>query len=499
MKKIVISAAASGQGKTTVALGIMRALTKKGYKVQPFKVGPDYIDPAFHKASCGRPSVNLDGWLLGDPEDEAKDARCNGEDARLNRADSSADIRIKELVSKYGQDADIAVIEGVMGLYDGAGNDPMDCSTAAVAKLLDAEVLLVISPGASAATAAAVARGLFDFRELKAAGVILNGIYSEEHYQSVRGSMEEYAGIKVFGYLPTRDELKLGSRHLGLTQSCENEKIDEFLDNLAEIVAENIDLDQMIASLEDTVDFSCHEDTDDVCCLENNDEICGNQNKSRVEDNSRPIIAVAKDEAFNFYYEENLRLLTEKGAKVEFFSPIRDKSLPVGTKGIYFGGGYPEVFAEELAKNKALMKQIKESADHGMPIFAECGGFMYLQKSLKDMNGKELEMVGIFNGRAEMTERLQNFGYNTVESLEDNWLLGKGEKIRGHEFHKSTILRDEINGAVQVCKIRKGKKVNWSCGMNYKNVFGMYPHIYFPSKPELAERFVKKALNYDSK
>ena len=479
MKKIVISAAASGHGKTTVALGIMRALTKKGYKIQPFKVGPDYIDPGFHKAACGRPSVNLDGWLLGDPEDEAEDARCKGEDARRNRANTSADIRIKELVSKYGQDADIAVIEGVMGLYDGAGNDPMDCSTAAVAKSLDAEVLLVINPGASAATAAAVARGLFNFRDMKAAGVILNGIYSDEHYQSVRGSMEEFAGIKVFGYLPTREELRLGSRHLGLTQSCENEKLDEFLDNLAEVVAENIDLDQMIASLEDTDDICFHEDVDDVCYIK-----------------SQPVIAVAKDEAFNFYYEENLRMLTEKGAKIKFFSPIRDTSLPVGTKGIYFGGGYPEVFAEELTKNKALMNQIKESADLGMPIFAECGGFMYLQKSLKDMNGKELEMVGIFDGRAEMTERLQNFGYNTVESLEDNWLLGKGEKIRGHEFHKSTILREEINGAVQVCKIRKGKKVNWSCGMNYKNVFGMYPHIYFSSKPELAERFVQEAAKY---
>ena len=473
MKKIVISAAASGQGKTTVALGIMRALTKKGYKVQPFKVGPDYIDPGFHKAACGRPSVNLDGWLLGDPED------------------GKADARIKELVCKYGQDADIVVIEGVMGLYDGAGNDPMDCSTAAVAKLLDAKVLLVINPGASAATAAAVAKGLFDFRDLKAAGVILNGIYSDEHYQSVRGSMEEYAGIKVFGYLPTREELKLGSRHLGLTQSCENEKLDEFLDNLAEIMAENIDLDQMIANLEDTVDGCCLEASNDGCCNKDRDEIFSDQDKFQVKDNSRPIISVAKDEAFNFYYEENLRMLTEKGAKVEFFSPIRDAALPVGTKGIYFGGGYPEVFAEELAKNKTLMNQIKESADRGMPMFAECGGFMYLQKSLKDMNGKELEMVGIFNGRAEMTERLQNFGYNTVESLEDNWLLGKGEKIRGHEFHKSKILRDEINGAVQVCKIRKGKKVNWSCGMNYKNVFGMYPHIYFSSKPELAERFVK--------
>ena len=496
MKKIVISAAASGQGKTTVALGIMRALTKKGYKVQPFKVGPDYIDPGFHKAACGRPSVNLDGWLLGNPEDEVEDARSKGEDARRDEADKSADIRIKELVSKYGQDADIAVIEGVMGLYDGAGNDPMDCSTAAVAKLLDAEVLLVISPGASAATSAAVAKGLFDFRDLKAAGVILNGIYSDEHYQSVRGSMEEYAGIKVFGYLPTREELKLGSRHLGLTQSCENEKLDEFLDNLAEVVAENIDLDQIISSLEDTVD---------ICCIQGCYEIGGEQDKFRVEDysrvegKSRLVIAVAKDEAFNFYYEENLRMLTEKGAEVEFFSPIRDTELPVGTKGIYFGGGYPEVFAEELSKNKALMKQIKESADLGMPIFAECGGFMYLQKTLKDMNGKELEMVGIFDGKAEMTERLQNFGYNTVESLEDNWLLGKGEKIRGHEFHKSTILRDQINGAVQVCKIRKGKKVNWSCGMNYKNVFGMYPHIYFSSKPELAERFVKEASNYDPK
>ena len=465
MKKIVIGAAASGQGKTTVSLGLMRALTKKGYQVQPFKVGPDYIDPGFHRAACGRPSINLDGWLLGGPE-------------------MQADQRMKDLVEKYGQDADIAVIEGVMGLYDGAGNDPMDCSTAAVAKLLDAAVLLVISPGASAATSAAVAKGLFDFRQLKAAGVILNGIYSEEHFESVQGTMEDHAGIKVFGYLPTREDLKLGSRHLGLTQSCEKENLVEFLDKLGELITEHIDLDQLMASLEDEIA------TDD---LKTSEKLKGPEDSLENPQNLRNklVLAVAKDEAFNFYYEDNLQRLEEAGAQVVFYSPLRDKGLPEGTKGLYFGGGYPEVFAEELTKNQGLMGEIRACAEKGMPIFAECGGLMYLQKTIKDMNGVEQEMVGIFEGKAEMTNRLQNFGYNTVESLEENWLLKKGERVRGHEFHKSTILREKIEPGIRAEKVRKGKLVEWTCGMNYKNVFGMYPHIYFAGKPELPKRFIE--------
>lgn len=472
MKKIVISAAASGHGKTTVSLGLMRALTRKGYKVQPFKVGPDYIDTGFHKAACGRPSVNLDGWIMGNPTGKATN----------EQEETNADERILALVEKYGRDADIAIVEGVMGLYDGAGNDPMDCSTASVAKLLGAAVLLVISPEASAATAAAVAKGLFDFRNLKTAGVILNGIYSEDHYESVKETMEEYAGLKVFGYLPTKEELRLESRHLGLTQSCENKNIDGFLDKLADVIIENIDLDALMKNLENLDEY----ETSTISAI-------GENSLSNEVNDVGPVIAVAKDEAFNFYYEENLRLLAENGAKVEFFSPLRDESLPEATKGIYFGGGYPEVFAEELAENKTLMSEIKRDAELGMPIFAECGGYMYLQKTIKDLDGMKHEMVGIFDGEAEMTKSLQNFGYNTIESLEDNWLLAKGERIRGHEFHKATILREGIAPAVQVSKIRQGKNINWACGMNYKNVFGMYSHIYFVAKPELAERFVRAA------
>lgn len=460
MKSVIISAAASGHGKTTVALGLMRAYTKRGLKVQPFKVGPDYIDPAFHKAATGRPSVNLDGWLLGEESDE----------------------KIKELVEFYSRDADLALIEGVMGLYDGAGYDPMDGSTGWISKVLDSPVLLVLQPGASAATSVAVARGLFDFRHLKEAGVILNGMYSEEHFESVKETMENHGNLQVFGYLTHREELKLESRHLGLTQSCENSHLEEFLDTLAENMEASIDLDELLRKIDEEAPKEIM--APDQAAQEKN-----------IGGEKKPVIAVAKDEAFSFYYEENLRALSEV-AEVAYFSPLKDGALPTGTGGIYFGGGYPEVFAEELSRNQRLREEIKRVAERGMPIFSECGGFMYLQETIRGMDQVDYPMVGIFGGQAEMTGHLQNFGYNTFQLKEDTWLFREGEQVRGHEFHRSRIQREGIPSLIQVKRKRKTQWVTWECGMHRWNVVGFYPHVYFPSVKEAPERFRAAAKEY---
>jgi len=452
--RLIIAAPASGSGKTTFSLGLMAAFCRRGLAVQAYKVGPDYIDPAFHSAITGRSSINLDGWML----DEAY---------------------MKKMFLSYSRDADLSIVEGVMGLYDGYGDEPLLGSTAGMARMLHAPVILIMSAHGMAASAAAAVYGMQEFGEIKIAGVVINKPSSPNHYRIVKEAIERHTGVKVAGFLPKTPGIELKSRHLGLIQSCEIENFSLITRRLADLVEENVDLDYLIqtaggAAKMEAASFLPREE----------------KREDRVN------IGVAWDQAFSFYYYENLALLERLGANLRFFSPLNDDRLPDGCSGLYLGGGYPEVFARELATNREIKAEIGQAAEAGMPVFAECGGYMYLNRSFTSPEGKVYEFAGIFDGEAEMTETLQNFGYVALTGLKDTILFGKGQRSRAHEFHRSVIKRKDQGYCVTVQKRKNGETIAWQCGRSYKNVFGMYPHVYFPSNMAFARRFIDRCRDY---
>ncbi|MCT4598941.1 MAG: cobyrinate a,c-diamide synthase [Vallitalea sp.] len=441
--RLIISAPHSGTGKTTLTMGIMSVLKHRGLCVQPYKVGPDYIDPEFHRLVTNRPSINLDGWILED---------------NINQ----------ELFIKYSKDADISIIEGVMGLYDGYMSEPMIGSTAHISKLIDAPVILVMNAKGMSTSAAALVHGMISFRNINIKGIIINRPASERHYNILKNTIEQHTGVSVIGYLPKLEDVKLESRHLGLVQSSEIHDINSKIKKLSETVAETINIDKLIKIANDTPTIEWED---------------SNKEKQNYEVN----IAVAKDKAFAFHYNENIEILKKLGANIHYFSPLQDTKLPDKCDGIYIVGGYPEVFAEQLSKNILLMKEIKNKAENNIPIYGECGGYMYLHESITTLDDKTYKMVGIFKGRAYMKKRLQNFGYTTVEGIDNTILFDKGMSFRAHEFHRSIVDREDKKYYI---KASKGDK-EWNCGKIYNNVYGMYPHIYFPSNIAIAEKFIK--------
>lgn len=452
LPRLMIAAPSSGQGKTTAAMGIMATLKRRGLRVQPYKVGPDYIDPAFHTAITGQNSVNLDSWLL----------------------DSGY---LKKMICTYSRDADISIIEGVMGLYDGFGSDPLEGSTAGIAKLLKTPIILVIQANGMAASTAALVYGMKEFGKCDIKAVIINMPSSFNHYNIVKKAIEEHTGVDVIGYIPKSDNIELKSRHLGLVQCCETEHLSLIIEKLADVIEDNIDLEKLLS-------------------IAGEAEELHKLPMSAERKNTLLKIGVAMDAAFSFYYHENLELMKRLGAELVYFSPLSDQSLPNGIGGIYIGGGYPEVFAERLSMNIDIKIELKKMAEAGMPIYAECGGFMYLNESIQSLEGNVYPMVGIFDGKAEMTERLQNFGYLELEALDDNYMLKDIESLKAHEFHKSKITRQGTAFSIKARKSRNSKLEEWCCGMSYKNVFAMYPHVYFPSNVKYAENFINKCREY---
>jgi len=431
MKGIVISSNCSGGGKTTITLGIMKALMKLGFDVQGYKVGPDYIDPAFHSTITKKPSRNLDLFLMG--EEGVKAAFSRG----------------------YG---DMAVIEGVMGLFDGKGIDSR-FSTAHVAKTLELPIILILSPKAASATLAAEIQGLLNYcdewvKKPNVKGIILNNI-SSSYYNLLKLIIETHCNIKVYGYIPKDEEISLKSRHLGLVQCSEVEDIEYKINKCSEHILSNVNMDELIST------FS------EVRKYEDNFHI----------ENKNLKIAVAKDEAFSFYYTENLELLKEAG-EIVYFSPLHDKKLPDNIDFLYLGGGYPEVFIEELSNNTSMLKSIKSELNNGLKCYAECGGLMYLTESISTLDGKEFNTVGYFKGKSVMTTRLQNFGYCTINIDEKSPLL-KDLSINAHEFHKSKVELDE-NYIYNLTKNSyDGSVKNWNCGYVKDNTLGAYGHIHF--------------------
>ncbi|NOH15812.1 cobyrinate a,c-diamide synthase [Clostridium cochlearium] len=440
MKSIVISSNSSGGGKTTISVGIMKALMKKGFDVQGYKVGPDYIDPAFHSKITGKPSRNLDIYLMGKEGIKASYSRGKG---------------------------DLGVVEGVMGLYDGKGIDSK-YSTAHVAKTLGLPVVLVLSPKAQSATLCAEINGLMNFEEIKIGGIILNNI-SESYYNLLKAAIEYNCNVKVLGYIPKDERLKIGSRHLGLIQSSEIEDLEEKIDICSEHILKNVDMEELLKIFKETPVYK------DNFHLENKDLK----------------IAVAYDKVFSFYYRDNIELLEELG-EVIYFSPLNDEELPKDIDFLYIGGGYPEVFIEELSKNKSMLKSIKEELDKGLKCYAECGGLMYLTEAIENNEGLKENTVGYFKGTSKMTKRLQNFGYAQLEVCKENKILPKGLTINCHEFHKSIVELDEKT----IFKINKtmynGETKNWHCGYIKGNTIAAYAHVNFLGNIEFLKALLKK-------
>lgn len=445
--RLVVAAPHSGSGKSTIASGLMAALAATGKAVQGFKVGPDYIDPGYHAAATDRPSRNLDTWMV------SKES-------------------VLTTFARAAQDADVAVIEGVMGLYDGYDAQTERGSTAEVAKLLGAPVLLVIDVGRMARSAGATALGYRDFDpDLTMAGVICNKTGSEKHALWVTQAIEGI-GLPVLGCLPRKPSLLIPERHLGLHTAVERaEEGRVFLRHAAELITDHIDLARVLALAADVEPLTVE--------------------SPRVTAPVKPRtrIAVAYDAAFCFYYEDNFDLLREAGADLIFFSPISEDALPKDIGGLYLGGGYPELYAERLAGNTSLMDAIRQAVAAGMPTYAECGGLMFLTESITDLRGNTYPMIGAVPGRAQMRERLA-MGYREVTALRDTILLPAGGRARGHEFHYSDWsgpLADD-HAAYQITpRLREEVRAE---GYVRDNVLASYVHLHFSAHRDLAWNFV---------
>ncbi|SHK32141.1 cobyrinate a,c-diamide synthase [Tepidibacter formicigenes] len=449
MKKILISGTNSGAGKTTISMGIMAALKKRGLKVQPYKVGPDYIDTSYHTFITGKKSRNLDSYML---DDEI----------------------IKYLFMKNSREIDISVIEGVMGLYDGYGIDINSCTSSYTSKILKVPVVLVIDGKSMATSAAAMVLGYKELdKNVDIKGVIVNNISSKGHFEIIKEAIEKYTNTKVLGYLPKNLQFSLPSRHLGLIPTIEMEKLEENFLNLADIIEEYINLDELLK-------------------ISESESLTSNYN-IKIPKYDNLTIAMAYDKAFNFYYWDSIDLLKEMGVNIVKFSPIKDKCLPK-CHGIYIGGGFPELFAKELETNKSIRGEIKKAHEKNIPIYAECGGLMYLGEKLIDNENNEYEMVGILKGKSIMTKSLKRFGYSKGIAIVDTVISKKGEIVLGHEFHHSEFISDE-KCAYNIVKEREGKIIKeWMGGYIKGNTLATYLHTHFYSNLNIPINFLNKAV-----
>ncbi|SDZ76343.1 cobyrinic acid a,c-diamide synthase [Thalassobacillus cyri] len=444
-RRLVVAGVSSGVGKTSIAIGLMAAFMKKGLTVQGFKCGPDYIDPSYHAAVTRRPSRNLDSWML------------------------PPDI-MKEVFVKGSEGADVSIIEGVMGFYDGKSPTSNQGSTAEISTLLDCPAILIVDCSAMARSAAAIVKGFQELDpEVNIAGVIANKVGSKGHYQLIKEAVEQECGIPVCGYLLKNKSLEMPERHLGLVPSIERGELDEQLDQLGEAVAETIDVDQIYQISEQPV-------------------LTAEPSLFRRKGASEVTIAVARDEAFNFYYQENLELIEHYGAEVVYFSPLNGEVLPPEADGLYLGGGFPELFPEQLAKNKEVKQSIKEAVEEGLPVLAECGGLMYLSDSITTIDGKTYPMAGVLPGKTEMQAKLASLGYREISGLPNNYLFKNGMEVRGHEFHYSIFKpAGQLPGAYRVSsRFGTGEE-----GCLYKNVVAGYTHLHFASNPEVLDNFLQ--------
>jgi cobyrinic acid a,c-diamide synthase len=458
MRGLLVAGTASGVGKTTVALAIMAGLRQRGLAVQPFKCGPDFLDTSHHTQICGRMSRNLDTWMLSTEANQS-------------------------VLRDSTQDADVVVAEGMMGLFDGKSGGSEAGSSAEIAKLLKLPVVLVVDAAKSARSIAAVVMGfeLFD-PELQLAGVILNRVANERHYKMLREAITASCRAKVLGWLPREPAITIPERHLGLQGAGQifadgEESAKTRIDALATLAEQFFDLDGLLEL---------------QCGLSMGEQV---QRAASAASGASPIrIGLAADAAFSFYYEDNLDLLRGQGAEIVRFSPMEDTHLPHGLDALYLGGGYPELYAEQLSGNRQMLDQIHAYAASGRPVYAECGGMLYLSESFEIANGKNYPMAGVLPLSVEMTGKLVQFGYATVEFTEDCLLGKKGTVIRGHSFHYSRIASQAgMATSYRVQYSISGKEELE--GFHLGNVLASYIHLHFRANPVVAEHFVTAIRN----
>lgn len=459
IKAFVIAGTHSGCGKTSISLGLMAALARRGMGVQPFKCGPDFIDPGHHALACERedgpvPSQNLDGWML----------------------DKQANI---DIFNRYGAGCDVAVIEGVMGLFDGISGTGDDGSTAQMAKALGLPVILVVDARAMARSAAALVSGYAGFDDdLNIVGVIFNRVGGESHVELLRDAMSLLPDIPVLGCLGRDENITTPSRHLGLvTPDQEGPDMTQY-QRLADWVETGVNVEDLLSILPGIEVVPPFEPVPQL---------------------PKVTIGLARDNAFCFYYEENLRLLREAGARLVEFSPLEDARLPDNLDGLYIGGGYPELYAFELGQNNKLRRDIRDFCEAGHPVYAECGGFMYLMNDIITGRGR-YAMAGVFPIRSEMFDRFHTLGYREVVTRADTVLGGAGLTARGHEFHYSSIQQDEDFSALEPIYVMSGRKgvIDTPEGFRMGNTLGSYVHLHFASNPDIPRAFVQACLEFAS-
>lgn len=442
-KSLLISGTRSGCGKTSVTLGLLAALTRRGVACQPFKTGPDFIDPGLHELACGRQSHNLDSWMLP---------------AEANRA----------ILARHAFGADAAVIEGAMGLFDGAGGTSERGSAAHLAKLLGVPALLVADASGMGRSAAALAQGFARFDpELRLAGVVFNRVGGPGH-REILGEAMAQAGLPVLGMLPRDESLAVPPRHLGLTTAQDLDAGEGWAARLADWVESGIALDALLDALPGLV-------------------VQPPPGEPAPEAYVR--LGVARDRAFCFTYAENLRLLEAAGARLVFFSPVGDARLPENLDGLYLPGGYPELNASELAANASMLADIRAFCASGRPVYAECGGFMALMRAFHGQDGRIRQMAGVFPCTARMGERFAALGYREARMLLETPLGPAGTLARGHEFHYSFLDALPDVPAAYALSGRKGP-LGTPEGFLSGNTLGSYVHLHFASNPDLARNFV---------
>jgi cobyrinic acid a,c-diamide synthase len=433
---------------------MMAALINRGLKVAPFKVGPDFIDPGHHSRITDAVSRNLDGWML------------------------SKSVNL-DIFVRGCQSCDIAVIEGVMGLFDGYDGKTEAGSTAQMAKWLKTPVILVVDAASMARSAAAIVMGFEQFdTELEYAGVVFNNVGSQRHLQYLTAAVQDRVAMPCLGGILRDAKISIPERHLGLVTREDHPLNEQSIDRLSGLIERSLDLDLLLNNLIETTPTGTK------------------RRHAPIQNDQRVRIGIARDNAFCFYYADNLEMLESQGAELVFFSPLADNRLPEDIDGLYFGGGYPELFGEKLAGNKMLTNRIKEKSSDGMPIYGECGGFMYLCEALIDLNNIRHRMAGCFPFSAKMFRRLKALGYREVTLCRDTILGNSGLTLRGHEFHYSELINPSAAVATAFSITDRAGMAKKPEGYVAQRMLGSYNHLHFGSQPKAAKHFVKNCLQY---
>ena len=462
---IFIAGMGSGCGKTTVVCALMQALKNRGIAVAPFKSGPDYIDPMLHRHIVGTPSYNLDPFFM-----EKED--------------------LKKVFSMYSAKREFSVVEGVMGFYDGIGLSH-EASSYTVSELIELPVILVLSVRGMSTTIAALLKGMLTYQSNRIQGVLLNRC-SKPMYQKLKGFLEKEFGISVLGYLPVEETVQIKERHLGLMTADEIDNLDDILETLGQLAEDCFEMEDILqlGGYQEKIEFK----ENNVLAISK--EKILHQDQEVKESIS---IGVASDSAFCFCYEDNLEYLKEQGVTIQKFSPLVDTHLPKGIQALYLPGGYPELYGEPLEQNESMKQDIKAAIAMGIPVIAECGGYLYLCESIITRQTNEMEeekeykMLGIIPQKVEMTGKLNmQFGYVTITAKEDGLLGSAGEWMKGHEFHYSKEMTQLDGFLVE----KADKSRSWSGGYHSETIYAGYPHFHFRSNQEAMKRFLKKAKEF---